>query len=281
MESMPYHWAVNVHQPTGDRENSVFVCKLLLLINSYRTLPVVFRNQSIFRPHFYFQMKNVASALFCVGGQWLHSGQKLEMIKVLTPSYFRTKSPAALIEQTISTFSQKSSLNRRSTEHPWSDRSWKKPEDQPEETLHNRALCRVEWRKTVTVSNTKAAPAPTEYYLKDPLTFTTASTKITRSCAFTRENILWLPICSRNVLLTQVWKSDFQSGWDGGKNGKRRGMKQNGRSNERWKEKNWTCLHFPGVWRSICWIDFNLFLLALLLRQIYERAILELYSNFL
>lgn len=104
---MPYHWAVNVHQPAGDRENSVFVCKLLLLINSYRTLPVVFRNQNIFRPHFYFQMKNVASALFCVGGQWLHSGQKLEMIKVLTPSYFRTKSPAALIEQTISTFSPK------------------------------------------------------------------------------------------------------------------------------------------------------------------------------
>lgn len=49
--------------------------------------------------------------------------------------------------------------------------------DRPWEILHNRALCREEWKKTTAVRNTKAASAPTECYLKDPFTFITASTQ--------------------------------------------------------------------------------------------------------
>lgn len=86
------------------------------------------------------------------------------------------------------------SQSRTSAEHPGPDQSWRKPEDGHEETLYNRALCREQWRKTTAVSNTKAAPSPTENYLKDPFTFTTASRKIAGEGAFSRKNMVWLLI---------------------------------------------------------------------------------------
>lgn len=121
------------------------------------------------------------------------------MIKMVTPSYFRMKPPAA-------------------REFHLSTRQWSRakigpapnildqisPEGNLRMDLRRRyitALCWEQWRKTAAVSNTKAAPAPTEYYLKDPFTFTTESIKTTRDGAFYKENMVWLLIAEMLCLL--------------------------------------------------------------------------------
>lgn len=156
------------------------------------------RNQSIFEP--YFQMKSVAAVLCRL------CGKTAALLRTKTgndqngdPELFRDEASRC---SRISPFHKTmiSSQNRTSAEHPGSDQSWRKPEDGPEETLHNSTLQRT-MEENSRCEQHKSCSCSHWVYLKDPFTLTTESIKTTRDGAFSRENIRWLQTAEMFCLL--------------------------------------------------------------------------------